>query len=335
MLKAMFRAIARIVAGVCALVAAVGCIARMLPSELQSLPYVPQLVSVTPWLIIPAIVALILSLPTRRWIVAVVSVVCIAAQVMWQGPFFVNTTGSLSGEAQSAVSSSLNTSDQYARVMTFNVYRGDADPEQIVRTVRDEHVEVLALQETTDEFVEALTAAGIGQYLPYSRVSSADGVFGNGLWSATPLGDPSDDDVDSVSSFMPGGTVTIGDVAVRFVSVHTTAPVAGYWNTWRQALEELGRMRADTGTVYVFMGDFNATVDHTPFREFLGDRFRDAVMQAGEGIAFTWPTPVSGPFRFSGIDHIVVDQGITTGDCEVIEIDGSDHAALLATLELS
>ena len=81
--------------------------------------------------------------------------------------------------------------------MTFNVYKGQADPQAIVELVRDQRVEVLALQETTEDFVKKLNEAGIEHYLPYAQVSSSDGVFGNGLWSATPLADPTDDDVNS------------------------------------------------------------------------------------------------------------------------------------------
>ena len=44
--------------------------------------------------------------------------------------------------------------DAYARVMTFNVYKGQADAQSIVNLVRDQRVEVLALQETTDDFVK-------------------------------------------------------------------------------------------------------------------------------------------------------------------------------------
>ncbi len=330
----VLQTILRMLSRLCLLVALVGVIARALPSQLQALPYIPDLVSVTPWLIIPAVLALILSLLTRRRMVTIMSFACVAVQVFWQAPFFISST-TLSDEARQAVASSVDTSDHYARVMTLNVYRGAADAEQIVETVSEQHVEVLALQETTDDFVAALTAAGISEYLPYSLVSSSDGVYGNGLWSATPLDDPSDDDVNSVSSFMPGGTVTFSDLPVRFVSVHTTAPVQGYWDVWLQALEELAQMQENTDVRYIFMGDFNATVDHTPFRDFLGDRFNDAVMQAGEGLAFTWPAHWQEISQFAGIDHIVVDQGITTGDCEVVNIDGSDHAALLTTIEVS
>lgn len=325
----------RILSGLCALVAVVGVVARALPEQLQALPYVPVMVSATPWFVIAAVLALLFALISRRWIVALVAVACIGLEVWWQYPFFVPQV-QLPAEATAAVAAGqANTADRYARVMTANVYKGQADPQAIVDAVRDQRVEVLALQETTDEFVAALNDAGIGTYLPYAQVSSSDGVYGNGLWSVAPLADPADDDVHSSASFMPGGTVTLGDVPVRFVSVHTTAPVPGYWEQWRRSLDELAMLRADTGTKYIFMGDFNATTDHTPFRNFLGNRFRDAVQQSGHGFAFTWPTDRAWLPRFAGIDHIVVDQGMSTGQCEVVEIPGSDHAALLATVAVS
>lgn len=166
--------------------------------------------------------------------------------------------------------------------MTCNVFKGRADAQEIVDVVRSERVEVLALQETTDAFVDELNKAGIGDLLPYAQVASSDGVYGNGLWSASPLVDPADDDVDSSASFMPGATVAFNDgqTQIRFVSVHTTSPTDGYWQQWKRSLDELGRLRYDTSRRYVFMGDFNATDDHAPFRNFLGTRFTDAAKQA-------------------------------------------------------
>lgn len=76
-----------------------------------------------------------------------------------------------------------------------------------MNAVRDNHVEVLALQETTPDFLKRLEEAGISQLLPYSQASSADGYFGNALFSALPFENPSQTDVDSIASYMPGGTV--------------------------------------------------------------------------------------------------------------------------------
>ena len=323
-----------LVAWLLVMVSLLAVVARVLPADLQALPYVPTLVSVMPWFMIVSVPALVFAACSRRLLAALLAIVCLAVNMWWQYPFFSSNSG-LPSEATSAVAQTrVNTEDAYARVMTCNVYKGQANAQAIVDTVRDERIEVLALQETTDDFVAALKKAGIEAYLPYAQISSADGVFGNGLWSASPLGDPVDDDVNSSASFMPGGTVKFsqGKQAVRFVCVHTTAPVPGYWRQWKRSLDELGLKRVDSATRYVFMGDFNATMDHTPMRDFLGSRFQDAAHTSGHGFAFTWPTNRVAVPIFAGIDHVIVDRDIAVGQVQVRQISGSDHAALLATI---
>ena len=199
--------------------------ARALPSDIQAWPFIPIVVSATPWFTLLALLALLLAMPLRRPLAALIAVAALGLNVYWQYPFFF-PTNSLSQDAQNAVAAAeAHTADSYARVMTFNVYKGQADAQSIVNLVRDQRVEVLALQETTDDFVKQLTEAGIEHYLPYAHVSSSDGVYGNGLWSAAPLKDVVDDEVNSSASFMPSGTVDMGGNQIRFVSVHTTAPV--------------------------------------------------------------------------------------------------------------
>lgn len=319
-------------AGIFAVAALLGTAARELPADLQELPYVPIVVSATPWFTLLALLALLLAIISRRVVMALIAVAAIGLNVYWQLPFF-QPSATLPDEAQQAVASaSADTSDAYARVMTLNVYKGQADAQEIVDLVRDQRIEVLALQETTDDFVQRLNEAGIEHYLPYANVSSSDGVYGNGIWSAAPQSDPADDDVNSSASFMPGSTVDFAGTGVRFVSVHTTAPVPGYWSQWKRSLDELALMRADTDTRYVFMGDFNATYDHTPFRNFLGSRFTDAARQSGHGFTFSWPMDRKYLPAFAGIDHVVLDQGMTAGQCQTAEVTGSDHAALLVTI---
>nr|WP_241216996.1 endonuclease/exonuclease/phosphatase family protein [Bifidobacterium goeldii] len=308
----------------------------MLPEGLQALPYMPVVVALTPWFTLLAIVALLLAVVSRRWLTMLIAIAVIGGQVWWQKPFFSGASTLQANDAEAISATRANTSDMIARVMTFNVYKGQADAQAIVDTVRDQRVEILALQETTDEFIDALNNAGIHSYLPYSQISSSDGKSGNGLWSATPLSHPVDDEVGSGASFMPGGTISFGDgkAQIRFVSVHTVSPKPGYWKQWRQTLDELALMRSRTDDRYVFMGDFNSTMDHTPFRAFLGTRFRDATMSSGHGFTFTWPADKAPIPRFADIDHIVIDQRINAGQMQVVRIVGSDHAALLGTIEV-
>lgn len=328
--------ICAVIAFVCSLAALLGTATHILPEELQALPYMPVVVSLVPWFMLPALIALVCGIVSKRTVSIVMAVLAIALQVFWQYPFFYNST-KLPRAAVAAVSgASVNTKDGYARLMTCNVYKGRADAREIVDLVRSEHVEVLALQETTDDFVSALNGAGIAAYLPYSQVASSDGVYGNGIWSASPLSNPSDDDVNSSASFMPGATIAFndGNSQVRFVSVHTTSPTDGYWQQWKRSIDELSKMRFETSHRYIFMGDFNATYDHTPFRNILGNRFSDASRQAGEGLKFSWPANVDYVPPFAGIDHIVLDSGMLAGQVRTVKVDGSDHKALLAIVRI-
>ena len=170
-----------------ALVALLGCAARLLPEDMQALPYVPYVIALSPWFALAAMVSLVCACIAHRWFTAAVAVACIVLQGYWQLPFYRNGEP-LGAQAIAAVAQAKPAiDDAFARVMTCNVYKGAADPQAIVDAVRDQHVEVLALQETTPQFVQRLEQAGIGDYLPYAVSASSGSGYGNGLWSAQPL----------------------------------------------------------------------------------------------------------------------------------------------------
>ena len=335
----------RVVAWVFAGITLVGVVARLVPVAASDLPYLPVIVALTPWFAATAVVALVLSRALgagTRIAVRVLILGALVLEALWQGPFLIPhaQVGASAGQASAPAQASATT----LRVMTCNVYKGRADPERIVELVRSEGVQVLALQETTRDFVSELERTGLGELLPYSSRASSDGVYGNGIWSALPISDAQSDAVGSSASAMPSGTVTLGaddsgaGARVCLVSVHTCAPVPGYWNLWKRSVEEISAVRdraaADTATRYVLMGDFNATYDHAPFREMLGGTLRDAAREVGR-LTLTWPADRASVPALSGIDHVVMGPGVGAQDIEVAPVAGTDHKALLATLEVS
>ena len=143
-------------AGILSIAALLGTVSHILPAEIQAWPYVPIIVSLVPWFAILAVIALICGIVSKRTMSVLLAIAAIALQVWWQYPFFYNET-KLPRAAIAAVSgASANTQDDYARLMTCNVFKGRADAQEIVDVVRSERVEVLALQETTDAFVLAI-----------------------------------------------------------------------------------------------------------------------------------------------------------------------------------
>ena len=233
----------RALAWALAAVTLVGVVCRLLPGPLSALPFVPVVVAATPWYALTALASLALfvwnlvaagraGLSVAGMLPPALMVLVVLLEAFWQGPFFALSP-------TNAVKSATNQPAAFElRVMTCNVYKGRADAARIVELVRTEGVQVLALQETTADFVNELEAAGIDELLPHSQRSSSDGVYGNGLWSSLPLGDVASDDIGSSASAMPGGTVTLeGDAgdeaAARVRAIGTSGARASRRLGWR------------------------------------------------------------------------------------------------------
>lgn len=310
---------------------------RMLPSELANGRLVPEVVSFVPWLFAPILVCLVLAALWRRRLLLVVTVCALAVMVWWHHGYF------LPGErvctsATAAVQTAADSSDSAARIMTLNTKNGGASAQEVVDLVRSQNVEILCLQELSDEFINELGAAGIYDLLPYYVISDAASEVSNGgrngIWTLAPMSNTSGNLLPIETSSMPAGTVQIGGSAVRVVSVHPNSPVRGAQDLWDSGLSVIGSL-SDYDHNYLVMGDFNSTWDHARFRELLGSSFVDASEQAGEGFHMTYPS--DGLPSLVEIDHIVYarDSGLVVSDLQTVEVSGTDHRALLGTLEVS
>ena len=293
---------------------------RVLPTDLANGRIVPEVVSFVPLALIPTIICLAIALLSRRRLLLVVCVLALAINGWWHVGYFAGRA-QVSSAAEHAVSTSATTDDSYARVMTVNTLNGAASAKQIVEVCRAEHVEVLCLQELTDGMVADLTAAGIDEVLPYHVVSEGASAISNGgrngIWTAAPQSNVS-------RNLLP---------TVRIVSVHPNSPVRGAEDLWDKGLSIIGSL-SDYGHAYLILGDFNSTWDHARFRTLLGTRFADASQASGEGFHMTYPSNKIVPSLIE-IDHIVYarDSGITVSSLKTVEIAGTDHKALIGTLE--
>ena len=313
---------------------------RMLPNSLDGKRYIPLIVALMPWLGLLSLAIAIAALAIRaiggRALLAIVSVVCVVIQIGWHWGF-LRPRQIVSGTARTAISRTVSgglpdTSDRYARIMTLNTKEGAADASQIVGAVKDEHVEILALQEVSVGLINRLADAGIARYLPYSVAAQQtwhDNGGVNVLYSAAPMEDVKTNLIPVESSSIPAATIDFAGRKVRFGSVHPFSPRPRNQGLWNKSLDSIAQLRMYPN-LYVLMGDFNATWDHASFRYLLGDRFLDSGEQAGEGVHMTYPAVLP----IAEIDHIVHDRGMNVGDLETKRIFGSDHRALLATLEV-
>lgn len=314
---------------------------RMTPNGLDGKRYIPLIVAFVPWMAVLSAAILLISLISRRRVLAVISALCLLTQLVWHAGFLYPRV-SLSSAARTAVTAAtVSVDDRYARLMTLNTRNGQADAAQIVQTVREQHVEVLALQELNSSMISRLNEAGIRELLPYSVVastSSSDNGGVNGLWSAAPMSERTGDLIPIEASSIPAASIDFDGTVIRFGSVHPFSPRPSNQGLWDRGLGSISQLREDDHT-FVLMGDFNATWDHASFRYLLGGRFVDAGENAGEWFHMTYPAnkrlfgwiPVPAAVE---IDHIVHDRSVVVGDLDAVTVSGSDHNALLGTLEV-
>lgn len=298
---------------------------------------IPELVSFVPLLFIPIIVCLVLALFWHRRVLAVVCAVSLGVMFWWHAGYFI-PTAQVSESAEETVATTASADDSVARVMTLNTCNGEASAEEIVALVEEQNVEILCLQELTSEFVEELEAAGLSELLPYSVISdeasSVSNGGRNGIWTLAPMYNTSTNLLYIETSSMPAASITIGSTTLRIVCVHPNSPVKGAEDLWDEGLSIIGTL-SEYDHSYIIMGDFNSTWDHARFRELLGDTFVDAGEQSGEGFHMTYPSSDLIPALIE-IDHIVYDSssGVVVSDLETVAITGTDHYALLGTLEV-
>jgi endonuclease/exonuclease/phosphatase family metal-dependent hydrolase len=301
---------------------------RAVPAEWPVL--VVQLLSFTPWLALPAALGLLLALLGKSRLQQVLAATLLACHVFWLFPLDAGRTEP--AEAAGTVE---------LKAMTVNSLFGQADAAAIVRLVRENGVGLLTVQEHSRSLEERLTAEGLDVLLPNRVSHPTDDGAGSAVYSRYPL-----EHVGLIpdSPFrMPTVRLTAqassGAVAVLEVTnVHTLPPVDHRVEQWRSDLAAVGKVAARPGN-RLLIGDFNATFDHPEFRELLagghlghdGNGLVDVGTAAGRRLMPTWP--MAGHLLPGiTIDHLVTSPHIPSSGYNIHQVEGTDHAAVLAVL---
>jgi len=302
-------------------VAAVSVI-RAVPAD-WPLPAV-QLVAFTPWFAVPAAAALLLAfLGRRRWQQAVAAAL-LGCQAFWLFPLDVREPAAEAAGARASLVA-----------MSINAELGGADAAGIVALVREERVELLAIEEYTPQLGRRLTTEGLDALLPHRVAHARDGAGGTAIYSRYNLED---------AGVLPGTQFTmsvarlnIGAGKLQVVAVHTLAPVGNGLHQWRSDLATVARSDNGSGPL-LLAGDFNATFDHREFRALLagqgaGRTLVDVAGSLGSRLVPTWP--MRG-YRLPGItlDHLVTSPDIRGSGYSVHRVADTDHAAVVATLHI-
>lgn len=218
-------------------------------------------------------------------------------------------------------------------VMTSNLLAGQGDGLAVLRAATEADVDVLVLAEVTTGVIEEMERAGLSEAYPH-HIGEArpDGLTdGTMVWSRTPLGEE-----QRVGTDMQSWAVDVEDPdgePFTVLAVHPAAPVdPGAWRRDHAAV----LAAAEAFDADVVAGDLNATLDHAPLRALVDAGWRDVTEQADAGWQPTWPS--NGLFEslplpaLVQIDHVLVGQRWVGLDSRTVEVEGTDHRALVVTL---
>ncbi|MFG2429053.1 endonuclease/exonuclease/phosphatase family protein [Streptomyces sp. NPDC048590] len=215
------------------------------------------------------------------------------------------------------------------RVATLNTEGAGADARALVELVRTERIDVLAVQQMPSAGVDALAGAGLGALMPYRELHPE---YDSSIYSRHPLTQGGSTDIDTA---WPQTTaeVAVGGHKVRFVAVHTYYPL-GDPKRWTRDMAALTSMARRSGPATVFLGDFNASLDHGPMRELLAAGLTDSHAELGRGWAPTWPVgrPLVPPLI--QLDHVLHGPGLVGVSVGERTVPGTDHRAVVAVLAL-
>ena len=281
-----------------------------------------QLLAFTPYVAAWSLIPLALAAALRRWLAAALAAVAALILISVVAPRALADGGNGSADGPTA------------RVLTANLLAGAADPAALVALVREQRVDLLALQEFTPEAEAALDRLGLAELLPYRQTNPEVGTTGSAVYSRFPL---SAGGVRRNEGGFSQAYATVHVAGAPPVVVESAHPAAPY------ALSMLPAWWADLraqppatpgGPLRILAGDFNATLDHAPLRELLSTGYVDAADVTGAGLTGTW-CPYDGDLIPPvTIDHVLVDRRIGVRAVSVHPLPGSDHRPVLAELTL-
>lgn len=214
------------------------------------------------------------------------------------------------------------------RVLAANMRLGTGSPEDLRALVDELRPDVVSVEELTPALAASLDAVGFEDEFPHRIIAPDSGSHVSGLYSVYPLADPERIIYNRYFPFLTATVVVPGAEPVEVSSIHTVPPTA---RAWRPSLEAVSP--APGNGQAILLGDFNATIDHAPFRGVLDRGWDDAAATVGSGLVPTWPSERRIPPLYA-IDHVLVGDAIGVRSFSAHAISGTDHRAVFAELQL-
>jgi len=262
---------------------------------------------------------LIALIRARRRIVLALFTLLLAGLVAlhgsWIGPFFVP-------DGRPATTAPF-------RVLSVNILSHGADARRLADAAR--YADIVVLLEVEPEALQALDEYGWSKRFPYAIGQEDYGVNGSAIYSRFPL---SDSELLPQTTFRQWmATAEVPELGpVRVIGVHPCNPYCGM-SRYKSEHRLIRRIAAEqpADLPLVVAGDFNAVDDHQAMQALRSDGLRSATDVAGAGWLPTYPAGRRFPALIP-IDHVLVNRHLTATDVRTVEVPGTDHLGVLATL---
>ena len=354
---------------ICAVIA-IWMALRHIPSRWDVYRPLPELIALIPLVWIPTAVILLVCVLVGAVPQGITAAALLCVQGLWHAAMLLDMPGPLlrlTGlpERRSTAEHGTHSGDAL-HVMTLNCRFGRADPISVIRTVRDNHIDVLALQEVTPELLQSLETAGLGTELSYAVTGASrddDNGGSNALLLRVEANSSEESSITLPAAAIPTATLTLGETSIRFASAHPKSPGRGgrFWHQGIQSLGELGgspsywdseptssdawsdqqipasaKTRRASAVETVLLGDLNSSLYHPVFRSLLRtSSFFDASYELGKGYHYTFPSSWRWIPALIEIDHVLLTPGLRPVAMKSLPIPGSDHRALVASIRVA
>ncbi len=226
------------------------------------------------------------------------------------------------------------------RVMTLNCRYGRANVQEITTAVRENHIDVLALQEVTESMLYSLEDPHFTQELPWKCVGSAsdnDNGGVNALFTRMKPIFSSDKTIDIKAAQVPLVIMDYSGQEIAIASAHPKSPQRSGAH-WGYGISNLFKIVHHIEKVEsheiptIIMGDLNSSIHHPSFRNVLHNGLQDAALSYHKGIKATFPNSWPGFPRLLNLDHILFRGNIEIQNLDIASISGTDHAGLVGRL---
>jgi endonuclease/exonuclease/phosphatase (EEP) superfamily protein YafD len=273
---------------------------------------------------LPAWPIAVVALWRRRWILAAASVLMAATQVILVTPEL---------SAASALPHDLGRATKL-RIFDANVYEGNPTMAGYAAEIRRDRPDIVTLEEASPGDVDQLSARGALDRLPYQFWNHGLGSRSLVIISRFRLGPTSASAVDG-QPYLARTTIEIPRRPLALWIVHTTAPIDPSVQAWNDELDGIhGFLRAQHPGRLLVVGDFNATWGNRGFRAILATGLVDGAAARGDALDMTWSQLTSPLPPLIRIDHVLTGPGVVVSSIHSAPGPGSDHRALIATVDL-